>query len=603
MQKNTAVLLLLATPLRAEFVTQTDWSGGPGVPGPSGVWGSSFLRAGGIDWYSDTGQICLQPGNYSIIEGYAEPAEGICAADIDGDGDQDVIRHSANTIVWYENPGQAEPFWTGHFIATTASSDGCMTSADIDSNGSPDIIEASGGKIWIYTNFDQGASFQKSSISVSADGLPDTGDIDGDGDIDVAGVEHDSGDVFWCENLNGAGTSWGVEVIHDYAYHDPTCACVVDLDCDGCMDVAVSLVWSGKIHWYRNAEGTGRVWEQNLVDEDMFISVYWLDAADIDDDGDPDLLGTSSIGNEAVGLCRNLDGQGTSWSDTVILGGLHGRCASFADIDGDGDLDVCYDLQWGDNDSVEWAENLDGSGYTWERHIVTQPFDDPECLFCLDLDGDAENDELVVSSSGSGGLRWWTLDMFSTAPEILESSILYLVDDPEWAAVSWSSDTPPGTAATFQVRASDDFSDMGDWSDTIASPCGLSGILSDSDSYLQYRVILETEDAFLTPVLSDVTFSWNSLSVEDERVPADIELRALSNPSAGFPSISFGLPRDMEASLAIYDLAGRVVSREEPSYFNAGWHTVRLGELAPGVYFARLEAGETQAVLQFVVLE
>ena len=44
----------------ANFIEQTDWSGGPGVPGPVPAWDNSFDTSTNIEWYSIQGQLLLQ---------------------------------------------------------------------------------------------------------------------------------------------------------------------------------------------------------------------------------------------------------------------------------------------------------------------------------------------------------------------------------------------------------------------------------------------------------------------------------------------------------------------------------------------------------------
>ena len=88
-------------------------------------------------------------------------------------------------------------------------------------------------------------------------------------------------------------------------------------------------------------------------------------------------------------------------------------------------------------------------------------------------------------------LNWWEL---GGGPEqgILTSSILYTQDSPDWDAIDWNSSIPPGTSLFFQVRSSLDPGNMGPWSDSLYNPCSLEGILTDLETLVQYRVILET---------------------------------------------------------------------------------------------------------------
>ncbi|MBT5122039.1 MAG: hypothetical protein HOM38_04860, partial [Euryarchaeota archaeon] len=81
----------------------------------------------------------------SDIATSAEGAYSVYAADMDDDGDLDIVSASGidDTIAWYENDGAANPSWTATDIATTADNARSVFVADMDGDGDLDIVSAS----------------------------------------------------------------------------------------------------------------------------------------------------------------------------------------------------------------------------------------------------------------------------------------------------------------------------------------------------------------------------------------------------------------------------------------------------------------------------
>jgi hypothetical protein len=94
-------------------------------------------------------------------------------------------------------------------------------------------------------------------------------------------------------------------------------------------------------------------------------------------------------------------------------------------------------------------------------------------------------------------------------------------------------------------------------------------------------------------------------------VPRDVILSAAgSSVLAGRATIRYGLPRDMDARLVVYDACGRPVrvltaGAAKPGYYTVTWQgTDERGRAVPGgAYFVRLTAGDKSFTTKLVKLE
>jgi len=137
----------------------------------------------------------------------AEKATSVYAADMDNDGDLDVLSSSLgdNKITWYENTGSNGDFIT-HVISTETEGAQSVFAADMDNDGDMDVLSASSvdDKICWYENTDGTGIFGlQQVISNSADSALDVraADIDGDGDLDVLSASAIDNEVCWYENM------------------------------------------------------------------------------------------------------------------------------------------------------------------------------------------------------------------------------------------------------------------------------------------------------------------------------------------------------------------------------------------------------------------
>ena len=84
-------------------------------------------------------------GPQRIITTEADGANKVYAADLDGDGDIDVLSASSqdNKIAWYENTDGAGGFGPQQVITTAANEATSIYAADLDGDGDIDVLSAS----------------------------------------------------------------------------------------------------------------------------------------------------------------------------------------------------------------------------------------------------------------------------------------------------------------------------------------------------------------------------------------------------------------------------------------------------------------------------
>ena len=699
--KTLTIVLVIALILGITFAlattdeaAQTDWSGGDGVTGPVTGWGDTFDAAADINWSEAPGELLLNRAlTENVIADEIGYAEAICVGDIDDDGDMDVSVAADTAVTWWENADGSGSSWVEH-IVTESYLAHCANMGDIDDDGDLDIFYVGGAFLtsgWWYENVDgSGTSWNKRSRFHDAYYLR-AADIDGDDDTDVVGATSINALLYW-ENTDGTGLAWTQHTIDD-AFEGSISIYVADIDGDNDLDVVAAALLGDEVAWWQNDGSSPPVWTKHSVDG-AFMGARTVFAGDIDGDEDVDILAGALSGQETA-WWANADGSGTTWKKEIISDDADVTSVCAADMDDDGDLDVLSARMYSENNIVLY-ENVDGLGTTWAPRTVND--DTPGGLFVEvgDVDGDGQP-EVVGSLRGeefSSALRWWDVIGYQESGELV-SSVLDTGGPTDWGQIDWTDDTPEGTTVKFRARSSSDAGDMGDWSPDITSPGVLGSYLTNGDQYVQYKAILEAADTSTTPVLEDITIDWGytdipvtSFSAESVRDGVEVawecadavagfnlyrsegseERKAITslnklnaglitgespyeyldaaveegitynywleaidvggaaetfgpvectwngalpttyalyqsrpNPASGSAIIAFDLPADAKVTLTVYDISGRKVTTVVDETLQVGTHERTVSGLAPGVYVYRLDAGSFTAARKMVI--
>ncbi|NQU06156.1 MAG: VCBS repeat-containing protein [Calditrichaeota bacterium] len=189
-------------------------------------------------------------------------------------------------------------------------------------------------------------------------------------------------------------------VIHD-DFGEATCIHAADMDNDGDIDVVGSAFDDDAIAWWEN-DGNCE-FEFHLVAND-FDGAYSVYVMDLNDDGNIDIIG-AAINSNDVNWWEN-DGDGGFEEHSINGNFSRPRCVYAADVDGDGDNDV-LGASYGGN-QIAWFEN-DGEG-NFRTNVIAGNFMRANSVYATDLDGDGDIDVIGGGGWGYEVLAWWEND-------------------------------------------------------------------------------------------------------------------------------------------------------------------------------------------------
>ena len=336
------------------------------------------------------------------IIAFASGPRSVYAADVDDDGDIDVLSASSGhsnffrgEIAWYENDGNEN--FNAHTFSVDSSGFESVFATDMDDDGDMDLLSASIGdnRIAWYEN-DGNENFSTHNIA-SYELCPDCPagarsvfaiDLDGDGDIDVLSASTDDDKIAWYENTGNCNY-----IIHHYITTDADYAYSVyaeDVDGDGDMDVLSASKNDHKIAWYENDGIENFATHVITTDADGANSVY---AEDIDGDGDMDVLSASTDDNKIAWYENN--GR-ENFTPHFITTSAVGAASVYAiDVDGDWDMDV-LSAAFGD-DEIAWYKNDGHENFT--ACSIAKSMSGARSVYALDVDGDGDMDVLSASTA------------------------------------------------------------------------------------------------------------------------------------------------------------------------------------------------------------
>lgn len=224
---------------------------------------------------------------------------GVARGDLDGDGRDDLVAANVEgafpkSVAWFNGATGERAFLQAndaggrpHYLAT----------GDIDGDGQTDVLLGDGGGFRLYLNPGAGKRGQDWPVQI-VDRQPGgtnvvLADLNGDGRLDVVGANGHGSGVYWYANPGWTRHQVEAEMQDVHALD------AGDLDGDGDLDLAAGSFggYKGKkaekdalkiVRWYEN-DGTGRFTAHDL-DTGNAQQSYALEIVDVDGDGRNDIL-------------------------------------------------------------------------------------------------------------------------------------------------------------------------------------------------------------------------------------------------------------------------------------------------------------------------
>ena len=349
------------------------------------------------------------PFTAADIDTSADSARSVFAADMDGDGDLDIISASLldDTIAWYENDGNADPTFTATDIATSADGAYSVFAADMDGDGDMDIVSSSfydDTIAWYENDGNANPTFTAADIATSADGARSVfaADMDGDGDMDILSASQLDNTIAWYENDGNANPTWAAADVATSAA-GAFSVFAADMDGDGDMDIVSASYDDDTIAWYENNGNANPTWTAADIATSADGAIFVF-AADMDGDGDMDILSASLL-DDTIAWYENDGNANPTFTAADITTSADGAHSVFAaDMDGDGDMDILSASYL--DDTIAWYENDGNANPTFTAADIATSADAATSVFAADMDGDGDMD-ILSASAVDNTIAWY----------------------------------------------------------------------------------------------------------------------------------------------------------------------------------------------------
>ena len=524
----------------------------------------------------------LDPGD-GTQRGYAR---GAAAADIDNDGDVDLVVARHGKPLLYMNNGNSNNYV---FIKLTG-------------NGNTNY-SAIGAKVYVVANIPEQGGVVKQFREVSA--------------VTGGGGQNDMRQHF------GLGSATDIDSI------------IIKWPASGVTDIYTNIAVNQYLSY---TETTGVNQRPTAVDDsdttyqDTPVTVDVL-ANDSDPDGNP--LTVDNVGTPANGTAVNNGSDVTYTPNTGFTGT---DSFDYVVSDGHGGLDTAQVL-------VTVLEP--NQAPTAVDDNATTNEDTPVTIDVLANDSDADGDDLVVSDVTQGSHGSVVINIDSTVtytpdPDYNGSDtftyvasdgnggtdtatvfidVLPINDPPEIVGLPDVIDMETNQCTSLYMKDYESDIDSPDstliWTFEVSDPAisytyddqtdSLTICSSDiQGTFYLYATLTDDSSASDRDTITINVSGASAIADMMKGIPKTYKVaQNFPNPFNPVTTIVYGLPRASEVKIEVYNIAGQIVMSLEDGYKPAGYHKVTFDatQLASGLYFYRVQAGKFNKIMKMILMK
>lgn len=317
----------------------------------------------------------------------------VALADLDADADNDLVAVGDGENEIWLNQGDGQFLQAAGALGTGDSTGAAL--ADFDSDGDVDAFVVKAGasmEVWLNDGTGTFSLSPQSFPSVAATGVA-TADFNRDGDTDVAVAIADATPQVWLND----GTATFTALPHDFGSADSPAVALVDVDSDGDTDLFLADRGGGDQLWRNRSNGRTTTFDAGHLIADGLSDVDHVVTADLDGDGDRDVVVVSSQGNEI--LFSANEGEGVFAEPVTLCTPDTPRFVATGDIDRDGDIDL---MTVNRGRQTSWYENpgtTTRNGPNWTEYAIgnVSLLDLGARGVLVDIDDDGDLDAIVPS--------------------------------------------------------------------------------------------------------------------------------------------------------------------------------------------------------------